>query len=69
MVANLRQRNTLHFQYFWDFNKCLRANFSRLSFENLWLYFLSEVAMTRKLLKMTQKYFTSLVKKQPDQEG
>ena len=47
MVANLRQRNTLQFQYFWDFNKCLRAIFSQLSFENFWLYLSGEVAEAR----------------------
>ena len=44
MVANLRQRNTLQIQYFLDFNKCLRAVISQLSFENFWLYILDEVA-------------------------
>ena len=52
MVANLRQRNTLQFQYFWDFNKCLREIFSQLSFGNFWSYLLGEVDMTQKLLKM-----------------
>ena len=47
MVANLRQRNTLQFQYFWDFNKYLRAIFSQLSFENFWLYLSGEAAETR----------------------
>ena len=53
MVANLRQRNTLQFQYFWDFNKCLQEIFSQLSFGDFWLYLLGEVDMTQKLLKMT----------------
>ena len=39
--------NTLHFQYSWDFNKCLREIFSQLSFENFWLYLLGEVVMTK----------------------
>ena len=30
-----------------DFNKCLRAIFSQLSFENFWLYLLGEVAEAR----------------------
>ena len=59
MVATLRQRNTLHFQYFWDINKFLQAIFSQLSFENLWLYLLGEAAMNQKLLKMTEKHFKS----------
>ena len=48
MVVNLRQRNTLQFQYFGDFNKYLQKIFSELSFENFWLYLLGEVAMTQK---------------------
>ena len=55
MVVDLRQKNTLQFQYFWDFNECLRAIFSQLSFENFGLYLLGEVVMIKKLLKMTQK--------------
>ena len=58
MVANLRQRNTLQFQYFWDFNKCLQEIFSQLGSGNFWLYLLSEVDMTQKLLKMTEKYLS-----------
>ena len=53
MVADLRQRNILQFQYFWDFNKCLQEIFSQLSFGDFWLYLLGEVDMTQKLLKMT----------------
>ena len=30
----MRQNNTLRFQYFWDFHKCLQAIFFRLSCEN-----------------------------------
>ena len=60
MVVNLRQRNTVQFQYFWDFNKCLQAIFSQLSFQNFWLYLLGEVGMTQKLLKMPSKYLKSL---------
>ena len=52
MVVNLRQRNTLQFQYFWGFNEYLRAIFSQSSLENFRLYLLGEVAMTQKLLKM-----------------
>ena len=54
--GNLTKRNTLQFQYFLDFNECLWVIFSQLSF---WLYLLGEVAMTQKLLKMTQKNFKS----------
>ena len=32
---------------FWDFNKCLRAVFSQLSFGYFWLYPLGEVVMTQ----------------------
>ena len=55
MVVNLRQRNNIQFQYFWDFNKCLQAIFSQLRFQNLWLHLLGEIVMTKKLLKMAQK--------------
>ena len=51
MAVNLRQRNTVQGQYFWDYNKCLQAIFSQLSFENFWLYLLGEIVMTQKLLK------------------
>ena len=47
MVAIMIPSNTLQFQYFWDFNKCLRAIFSQLNFENFGLYLLSEVVMTQ----------------------
>ena len=57
--------NTLHFQYSWDFNKCLREIFSQLSFENFWLYLLGEVVMTEKLLKATQKYCKSPCSESP----
>ena len=43
MIPNIN----LQFQYFWDFNKCLRAIFSELSFENFWQYLLGEVVMTQ----------------------
>ena len=49
MVVDLRQKNTLQFQYFWDFNECLRAIFSQLSFENFGLYLLGEIVMIKKL--------------------
>ena len=65
MVVNFRQRNTLQFQYFSDFNKCLKAIFFQLSFENSWLHLLGEVAMTQTLLKITQKYFKSPCSESP----
>ena len=54
MVTNLRQRSSLQFQYFWDFNKCLPKIFSQLSFGNFWLHLLGEADMIKKLLKMTE---------------
>ena len=47
MVVVMIPSNTLQFQYSWDLNKCLRAIFSHLSFENFWLYLLGEAAMTQ----------------------
>ena len=43
MMVVMIPSNTSQFQYFWDFNKCLWAIFSQLSFENsgyFWLRFL-----------------------------
>ena len=57
MVFIMRQSNTLQFQYFLDFIKCLQLIFSKLSFGNLWVHLLVEVAMTQNLLKITEKYF------------
>ena len=34
MVVVMTPTNTLQLQYVWDFNKCLQAIFSQLSFEN-----------------------------------
>ena len=47
MMLVMIPSNTLQLQYFWDFNKCLRAIFSQLSVENFWLYFLGEVVITQ----------------------
>ena len=47
MVVVTIPSNTLQFQYFWDFDKCLRAIFSQLSFENFGLYLLGEAVMTQ----------------------
>ena len=59
--------NTLHFQYFWDFNKCLRAIFSHLSFENFKLYLLGKVVMTQNYYKLPVKVCElKLLVKQPD---
>ena len=59
MVANLRQKNTLQFQYFWDFNKCFQEIFSQLGFGNFWLYFLGKVDMSydSKIIKIDLKTF------------
>ena len=63
MVVNLRQRN-FTIPIFLGF-QCLRAIFSQLGFESCWLYLLGEVAITQKLLKMTQKYFKSHCSESP----
>ena len=47
MIVVMIPSNTLQFQYFWDFNKCLREIFSQISFENFRLYLLGEVVMTQ----------------------
>ena len=47
MVVVMITSNTLQFQYFWDFNKCLLAIFTQLRFESRWLYILGEVVMTQ----------------------
>ena len=47
MVVVMIPSNTLQFQYFRDFNKCLRAIFSQLSFANFGLYHLGEVVMNQ----------------------
>ena len=47
MVVVMIPSNTLQFQYFWDFNKCLQAIFTQLRFESRWLYILGEVVMTQ----------------------
>ena len=36
MVVTMVSSNTLQFQYFLDFKKCLQAIFSQLGFENFW---------------------------------
>ena len=39
--------------------------FFQLSLKNFWRYLLGQVAMTEKLLKMTQKYFKSPCSESP----
>ena len=51
MVVVMIPGDTLQFQYFWDFSKCLQAIFSQLSLENFGLYLLGEVVMTQNYLK------------------
>ena len=43
--------NTLQFEYFRDFNKCLQAIFFQLSFEKLWLYLLGARLFWIKIIK------------------
>ena len=52
MVVAMIWSNTLPFQYFWDFNKCLQVIFSQLSFENLGVYLLGAGCFDSKLLKV-----------------
>ena len=55
MVVVMIPSNTLQFQYFWDFNKCLQAIFSQLSFENFWLYLLGARLFYLKIIKSYYK--------------
>ena len=55
MVVAMISSNTLQFQYFWDFDKCLQVIFSQLSFENFWLHLSGEVVTT-------QDYYNSPLK-------
>ena len=56
MMVIMIQSNTLQFQNIWDFNKCLRAIFSQLNFENFWPYVLGEVAILLKIIKDDSKF-------------
>ena len=47
----MRPSNTLQFQYFWDFSKCLQAIFSQLPFQNFLPYLLGVVGMTQNYYK------------------
>ena len=55
MVVAMISSNTLQFQYFRDFNKCLQAIFSQLSFENFWLYLLGAWLFDSKIIKNCYK--------------
>ena len=46
-----------NFQYFWDFNKCPQAIFSKLSFENFWLYLLGARLFWLKIIENCCKSF------------
>ena len=56
MVVATISSNTLQFQYFWDFTKCLLVTFSQLSFENFWLYLVGAGLF---LLKIIKNYYNS----------
>ena len=56
MMVIMIQSNTLQFQNIWDFNKCLRAIFSQLNFENFWPYVLAEVAILLKIIQDDSKF-------------
>ena len=53
---------TLQFQYFWDFNKCLREIFSQLNFKTFLLYLLNEVAMTQNCERCLKIIISHLLK-------
>ena len=57
MTAVMIPNNTLQFQYFGDFNKCLWAIYFQLSFENFWLYHLGEVVLTQNYQKLLKPPF------------
>ena len=59
MVGAMTSSNNLSFQYFWNFNKCLQAIFSQLSFENFWLYLLDAILFSLKIIK---NYYKSPLK-------
>ena len=59
MVVAMISSNTLQFQYVWNFNKCLQAIFSQLSFENFWLYLLDAILFSLKIIK---NYYKSPLK-------
>ena len=58
MVVVMIPSNTLQFQHFWDFNECLQAIFSQLSFENFWQYLFG----ARLKLKIIKNYYMSPLK-------
>ena len=51
MVVPIISINTLQFQYFWDFNKCLQAISSQLSLENFQQYRLVARLFSLKIIK------------------
>ena len=59
MVVAMISGNTLQFQYFWDFSKCLQAIFFQLSFENVSLYLLDARLFSLKIIK---NHYKSLLK-------
>ena len=58
--------NTQQFQYFWDFNKCLQAIFSQLSFENFWLYLLVATLFWLKIIKNVISHLLKFVNLKPE---
>ena len=61
MAVAMISSNTLQFQYFWDFNKCLQAVFSQSSFENFWLHLLGAGCFDSKLLKIIRSHLLKSV--------
>ena len=59
MVVAMISGNTLQFQYFWDFSKCLQAIFFQLSFENVSLCLLDARLFSLKIIK---NHYKSLLK-------
>ena len=55
MVVAMISGNTLQFQYFWNFNKCLQSIFSQLAFENFWLYLLGAKLFWLKIIQNCYK--------------
>ena len=55
----MKPSNTLQFQHFWDFTKCLGEIFSQLYFENVWLYLLGE---DYAMIKIIKNYLSHLLK-------
>ena len=62
MVVAMISSITLQFQYFWDFNKCLQAIISQLSFEIFWLYLLGAGLFWLKIIKNYKSPFKVWIK-------